>query len=246
MIEEDLLSTATRFERKYRCTSVQYHAVKNALYPYLIRDFYTQQASQHRYLVRSLYFDTSHYQIYFEKAGGNTDRIKYRIRTYADSPYENPDIRVELKVRNANLTKKFGAYTTMEDCQHFLKVRHWKKRDDPVLLEFERQVHLLNLLPQTLVEYQREGYKAKDGSGTRVTFDHRVRSAHSRVLFPKGKSWHVHHEQMIVLEVKHTNALPGWFNQIVKAHGLRLVANSKFALGIQASQRDLIFPGWSD
>ena len=137
-------------------------------------------------------------------------------------------------------------YTTLLDCENFLKTRHWTRGDDPVLLAFEHQVHLLNLLPKTLVEYHREGYQTKDGSGTRIIFDHRIKRSHSRNLFHENANWFRHHEQMIDLEVKHTNSLPGWINQIVKCHGLRLVSNSKFALGIQASQQDLIFPGWSD
>jgi hypothetical protein len=246
MIDEDLLSTATRFERKYRCTFAQYYAVKNALYPYIQQDFYTGRAKGCRYLVRSLYFDTGNYQIYFEKAGGNTDRLKYRIRTYASSADQKPDIRVEMKLREANLTRKFGTLINLDNYTNFLKNRHWIECDDPVLQEFERQVHLLNLLPKTLVEYHREGYQARDGSGTRITFDHRIRSAHSRNLFPDQVLWHVHHEQLIVFEVKHTNPLPRWFQQVVKNLELRWVSNSKFAFGIQASQPDLITPGWSD
>jgi hypothetical protein len=246
MIDEDLLSASTRFERKYRCTPAEYYAIKNALYPYIQKDIFTHKAPNHKYLVRSLYFDTSHYRIFFEKHGGNSERLKYRIRTYSNSVEDDPDIRVEMKVREANLTWKYGSYTTLDDCQNFLSKRHWKHGDDPVLHEFERHVHLYHLIPKTLVEYHREGYQTKDGSGTRITFDHRVRSAYSRDLFPKQVNWHVHHEQMVVLEVKHSNSLPNWFSRIVKCHGLRLVSNSKFAFGIQASQPDLIFPSWSD
>lgn len=246
MIDEVLLSTATRFERKYRCTHAQYYAVRNALYPYLQQDSYTRRTTNKKYLVRSLYFDTRYYQIFSEKSGGNSDRLKYRIRTYSNSIEDEPDIRVEMKVREANLTRKYGSYITQEDCRHFLFYRHWLNTEDPVLVEFERHVHLLNLLPKILVEYHREGYQVKDGSGMRITFDHRIRSARSSRLFPEKPSWHVHHEQMVVFEVKHTQPLPSWFHQVVKNHGLRLVSNSKFAFGIQASQPDLVFASWSD
>lgn len=245
-IDEDQLSAAPRFERKYRCTHAQYFAVKNALYPFIQQDSFTRRAFNNKYLVRSLYFDTSNYQMFIEKAGGNSDRLKFRIRTYSDSVEDNPDIRVEMKVRDANLTRKFGAYVTVEACDHFLKYRRWSNREDLVLSEFERYVHLLNLLPKTLVEYHREGYQARDGSGARITFDHRIRSYRSCELFPERLFWHVHHEQLVVLEVKHTNSLPAWFTRVVKHVGLSLVSNSKFAFGIQASQPDLIVPSWSD
>jgi hypothetical protein len=151
-----------------------------------------------------------------------------------------------MKIREANLTKKFGSYVSIEDCQNFLGNRHWNNQNDPVLQDFERHTHLLNLIPKTLVEYHREGYQTKDGSGTRITFDHRIKSASSRELFPAKIRWHVHHEQMIVLEVKHSNPLPEWINRLIKSQGLKLVPNSKFSFGIQTSQPDLVFPGWSN
>ncbi|MBW6465360.1 MAG: polyphosphate polymerase domain-containing protein [Brevefilum sp.] len=246
MVAEDLLSTTSRFERKYRCTYAQYYAIKNALYPYILQDYYTKRAPNHRYLVRSLYYDTAHYQIFVEKCGGNSDRVKYRIRTYSDLMSDRPDIRVEMKVRDANLTRKYGAYTTIEDCQKFINQRHWQNNSDPVLAEFERHVLMMNLEPKTLVEYHREGYQTRDGSGTRITFDHHIKSASSCELFPEKVFWFKHHEQMVVLEVKHTNTLEKWLHQVVKSHGLRLVPNSKFAFGIQTSQPGLIVPSWSD
>jgi hypothetical protein len=238
--------TTTRFERKYRCNYHQYYAIKNALYPYIQQDPYTIKAPQHKYLVRSLYFDTPGYQIYFEKLGGNSDRIKYRIRTYSDSIERNPDVRVEMKLRQANLTMKYGTYISIANCQDFLKTRHWETQDDPVLHEFERQTHLMNLVPKTLVEYHREGFQTKDGKGIRITFDHRIKSAHAKLLFPEQVFWQGHPEQMVVLEIKHQGEIPRWLNQVIKTNGLGLVANSKFAFGIQASQPDLIWPGWSD
>lgn len=246
MIDREQLSTTTRFERKYRCTYAQYYAIKSAIYPYVQYDSYTRSAPKQKYLVRSLYYDTPNYQVYFEKAGGNSDRLKYRIRTYSASKGDQPDIRVEMKLREANLTKKFGTYTTLDDCEHFIAHRHWQNQKDPVLIEFERHVHLMDLVPKALVEYHREGYQTRDGSGTRITFDHRIRSCYSRELFPDKVRWHVHHEQMVVFEVKHNNKLESWFNRVVRSNGLAMVSNSKFSLGIQASQPDLIFPSWSD
>jgi len=241
MIEEDILSATSRFERKYRCAPTQYYALKNALLPYVHKDYYTHIKPNGRYLVRSLYFDASHYPIYFEKMGGNTDRLKYRIRTYSDTSDDKPDIRVEMKVRDGNLTRKFGSYITMENCEHFLKHRHWINVENPVLHEFERHVHLNDLKPKVLVEYHREGYEAMDGSKTRLTFDHRIRSVYSRQLFPKSTLWHVHFEQMVVFEIKHVNPMPDWLQHIIKGQGLKLISNSKFAFGIQASQHDLVF-----
>jgi hypothetical protein len=180
-----------------------------------------------------------------EKTGGLSQRTKFRIRTYSNSPEDNPDIKVEIKIRQANLTLKYGAFSTLADCTAFLNNRHWKNRNDPVLIEFERQTHLLNLRPKTLVEYQREGFHTKDGHNIRITFDHKIKSAAAQELFPGKLFWHRNYEQMIVMEIKHQGAVPHWINRIIKQHDLRLVANSKFVLGLQTSRPDIIFQGWS-
>lgn len=240
-----LLTTTTRFERKYRCTYPQYYTLINALRPYLSRDLYTDRSKANRYLVRSLYYESPDYQIFFEKIGGNANRAKFRIRTYGDSASKTPDIRVEIKIRRANLTQKFGTLIRVEDYQHFSMSRHWNNLDDPVLEEFERMVHLKNLQPKILVEYQREGFFTRDGEEIRITFDHELQTAATRTLFPDQVFWQQPLEPKVVLEIKHQNMLPDWLIKIIKQQGLRIVANSKFAIGVAASCKDLIFPSWS-
>lgn len=231
-----------RFERKYYCTHSQYYALKNALYPYIQKDFFTQKAPDNKYLVRSLYFDTREYKLFFEKCGGISDRIKFRIRTYGENIKDKPDLRVEIKVRQSNLTLKYGSYISIENYLHFNKTRHIMFDYDPVLEEFERHTHILDLQPTTIIEYRREGYQTRDGENIRITFDHGIKSASSKILFPKKVFWHKHFEQMIVLEIKHSKAIQNWLNRIIKNSGLCLISNSKFALGIQNSQPDIIHP----
>lgn len=240
------LNTNLRYESKFRIDDHQYYKFLSGLYPYVKMDAFTRKALRHKYHVRSLYFDTSDFHIYFEKIGGNCDRIKFRIRTYSDVIADKPDIRVEMKLRRGDLTEKYGVYVDIENCQHFLQTRHWINADNPVLMEFERQVILRDLKPKLLVEYSREGWEALDGEDLRITFDHRVSSAPSRSLFPPSILWHTHYEQGIVLEIKHRGNLPGWLVKLIKENSLKLVANSKFSQGIESSQPDIIMPAWSN
>jgi len=241
MTEQTPFLTLSRFERKYRCNSAQYFALKNALYSFIQKDHYTLTSPQSRYLVRSLYYDTDDYKLFLEKMGGNSNRIKFRIRTYGNSHAENPDIRVELKARRANQSIKYSTFIDMKEYLYFIKQNHWENKEDPILHEFERHLHLFNLRPKSLVEYNREGYQTRDGNNIRLTFDHNIRSMHADQLFPSRVNWQSHYEQGIVFEIKHQDELPRWLNSIIKGHGLTLVANSKFALGIQVSQPDISF-----
>jgi len=232
-----------RFEFKYRLNYLQYQKLKIAVLPFMKMDYYTRIAPKKKYLVRSLYYDTYDYSLYHEKMGGDSDRVKFRLRTYSQSVAEDTVVRAELKVRQADIMDKYSLFISQTEYNYFLQKHHWQNNDNPVLSEFERYYHLKALKPQILVDYYREGYEDRNKDGLRVTFDHKVRSAHGDALFTnKPLFFKEHHPLGIVLEVKCRNKQPDWLRNLVRDHGLKLVANSKFAQGIQVARQDLFYP----
>lgn len=237
------IESARRFEFKYRLTYLQYLKVRNAILPYMNPDHFTRAASGKKYLVRSLYFDTYDYRAYDEKLSGDSERVKFRMRTYSDSMAGTPAIRVELKVRKANTMVKHGSFISAGDYLSFMQNWHWPTAGNPILDEFERYLHWKTLQPQVLVEYRREGYTARDKDNLRITFDHRVQSAHCASLFPASPVFfRAHHPHSVVLEIKCHDRQPAWLRNLVQQHGLKLVANSKFTQAIQAARQDLYYP----
>lgn len=223
---------------------MQYQKLKIALKPYMREDHYTKIASQKRYLVRSLYYDTYDYNIYHEKMSGDSERIKFRLRTYSEHLDNNSLIKAEMKVRQANAMEKLGELVSTDQYLHFIRKKRWPGNNSPVLHEFERYCHLKALKPQVLVQYMREGYSDRSQKGIRVTFDHKVKSAHAGLLFPERKLFfREHHPHGVIFEVKCRDYQPRWLNVIIRDYGLKLVANSKFTQGIQAARQDLYHPG---
>lgn len=208
-------------------------------------DAFTLAAPHSRYLVRSLYFDSADLRAYQEKVDGDCDRIKLRIRTYAQSLQEKPDIRVEMKARKGMSMEKHGSFISAKEYEAFMRSYHWPARDDPVLVEFERYIHLKTLQPLIVVEYRREGFSARAQQGLRITFDHHVQSTRSATLFPSAPVFRAHLRGMIILEIKCDKSQPHWLRQLVQTHGLRIMANSKFVQGIEAARPELVRPSWS-
>ncbi len=233
-----------RYELKYRLDCVQYRRVRNAITPYMALDRHSRIAPSRRYLVRSLYFDTYDYTAFAQKMAGDDHRVKYRLRSYSPTLSGAALVRAELKVRKANVMAKHGAVVSPAAYLSFMERRRWPETSDPVLEEFERCLHLLALEPLVLIEYLREGFEDRARGDLRITFDHRVRSAHSASLFPEGPVFfRTHHPLGIVLEIKGRHDPPAWLRRLVRVQGLELIANSKFTQGILAARHDLYHPG---
>lgn len=235
--------SAWRFELKYRISILEFYKLRNAIIPFMRRDFYTRIAPPGGYMIRSLYYDTYDYRAYHEKMNGDHERIKFRLRTYSSVPDTNTFIRAEMKVRKGNAMEKHGAPITMDDYSYFIQRKHWPDNNNPILQEFERYVHLWNLHPKTLIQYFREGYEDREKTGIRITFDQKIFGSHSDILFPKAPVFFRNLQpQAVVLEIKCKHSQPVWLRDLIRNHGLRWVANSKFTQSIQSSRKDLYHP----
>jgi len=234
-----------RFEYKYRLPVQQYLQVRNYIKPFMEIDEYTHRAPGKKYLVRSIYYDSIFLDAFNEKVDGNSDRIKFRIRTYSETLNEGQVLRAEMKVRKGAITEKHGSFISNHEYQAFIDNKHWPDLRDPVLAEFERYVHLKTLNPMLLTQYLREGFRSRSREEIRITFDHQVKSAHSSDLFPQSPAFHEHHHGLIVLEIKCIKQQPDWLRQLVQQHGLRIMANSKFVQGMMAAFPAMVTPSWS-
>ncbi len=233
----------SRFELKYRLNYFSYLKVRNMVRSYMKKDSFTVKAGGKGYLVRSLYYDTYDYQAYMEKMSGDCDRIKFRLRSYSSTQAADIPIRVELKVRKANRVEKYSTFVQADELKYFMEHRAWHNVKDPILSEFTRYLHLKDLQPQVMTEYYREGYQSRLNDQLRITFDHKVRSAHAKSLFPDQVFFRQHHPHGLVLELKFKARQPAWLKELVHSNGLKLIANSKFTQGIQVARQDLYHPG---
>ena len=230
-----------RFEYKYQLSRLQYYRLKNNIVPFCEPDLYTRKAVGNRYLVRSLYFDNDQFQAYYEKIEGTFGRIKCRIRTYSDELQKDTTLRAELKNRWGEAIEKYSTFIKRRDYESFMKKRHWPG-NNPILQEFERIYYLRAMKAKVLVEYFREGYNPRDRSDVRITFDHDVRSCYTDTLFPLANLYKYHHYHMVILEIKCRTKQPAWLSKIVRNHGLKYIANSKYTQGLEAVRPDLLSP----
>ncbi len=235
------MSAVSRFERKYLMSLEQYYRVRNAVAPFVRRDYFSRIAGG-RYLVRSIYFDTRDYRAWYEKEDGDFGRIKLRIRAYTDSREECDLISVEIKTKNGNSMKKYSAHVSYEEYRYFERTGSWPSHENEVVCEFERLMRVRDLVPVCLVEYRREGFTALDRSPVRVTMDHNVTSTRASSLFPDQPILKPHRPKRSILEVKTRAGEPPWLHGIVRHQELKMTSNSKYGQGIEIVRPNMVTP----
>src|SRR5690625_351904 len=231
-----------RFEHKYKINITEYHQIKSQIMSYMDLDTYTLKASDKKYLVKSLYYDTHDFKAYQDKQYGDYSRIKLRLRSYYDTYSDNVPINVELKTRLGLNMKKYSVSVLGSEYRIFMETGHWPNKNE-VLIEFERLVRLNHLAPKTLVRYHREGLIPRNRENFRVTFDHGVKSVSSDDLFPENPLYQLHdHYKNIILEIKSTGELPYWMQRIIQQYGLKAISNSKYGQSVELTRHDIVMP----
>lgn len=182
------------------------------------------------YFIRSIYFDDINDKALFEKISGINHREKYRIRFYNN---DTSVIKLEKKIKDNGLTKKFSNLISKEECEKILEGdTEWIKFTDRSLLK-ELYIRMKSDLfkPRTIVDYNREAYIYPVGN-VRVTFDKLISSGlFSKEIFNENlPTMDSLDPQLIILEIKYDEFLPSVIADIIQIGDRRITAVSKYAL----------------
>jgi len=90
-----------RFEFKYILPLNKRHAVEKDLRYFLDYDPFVARRPEHKYIVRSLYYDSPTFSAFHDKIDGLMSRYKFRVRTYSQAFTEDVPIFLELKGRHS-------------------------------------------------------------------------------------------------------------------------------------------------
>ena len=94
-----------RLEYKFLVNKADLNKLRNRLLPFVELDPFVKEGSVHEYTVRSIYYDSSNFDFYFEKIDGYKIRKKLRIRSY-DKVNNNNLVFLEIKHKYDNFIGK--------------------------------------------------------------------------------------------------------------------------------------------
>lgn len=231
-----------RYEYKYIVHNSKMEQLREMILPFVNMDDFAEASGRNQYTVRSIYFDTSRYDFYYEKLEGIKNRKKVRLRGYDQEDPLNT-VFLEIKRKYSIPILKYRAPVTFSDAQ----IMFQEKRINGQILfgdkfpkglesskRFFYQVFSRNLQPVVLIVYEREAYLSKFDSTVRVTFDKNLRSKAYPTINELYKEEKIRPSlaDHFILEVKFNTSFPGWLNPIISRFGLRKQSASKYVISM--------------
>lgn len=187
-----------------------------------------KNATDGRYVIRSLYFDNLADKALREKLDGVNLREKFRIRYYNG---DTEHIFLEKKSKKNGLGTKDRTLLSAAEAQRIIDgdLDWMMETDRPLLQELYVKMKSQGLRPKTIVDYTREPFVYGPGN-VRVTLDYNIRTGLSCIDFlnpdcvtiPAGGS-------ETILEVKWDEYLPECIRDAVQLGSRQMSAYSKYA-----------------
>jgi len=231
-----------RLEYKYLVSNSILPHLRQDLLPYLDYDKHLPEGKED-YTVRSIYFDNSKLDYYYEKIEGIKVRKKVRIRGYDYCEGKNL-IFLELKKKCDNYVYKNRSPLHYEDlnqlfeCGDIERFISEKYSNEESINDGKRFFyHYINksLRPINLVVYNREAYACKFDNRLRITFDKDLRY----FPFPSISDLYLddHHLYKVlinhsIVEIKFNHNKPVWLQNIITKYGLTRKSLSKYVICI--------------
>jgi len=230
---------APRREYKYFVTDKALPALRRDLLHFLKYDEHAGKAEDHKYTVRSLYYDTPTLRYYNEKLGGIGRRTKIRLRRYESATGKPSGWFLEAKEKFEDLCAKSRATIATEALHESMAGRGWPDLkliafpNEAACQSFQLAIQSCNLEPKVLVLYDREAF-VDPHSDLRVTIDTEVQAiAASNPYQTLGTELPIMNRP--VFEIKFRDVVPAWLNTILRKYGVMREPISKYCRGVEAS-----------
>ncbi len=240
-LEADAPLNFARFEFKYILSAAKRKRVERDLLYFLEYDPFVENRENHKYDVRSLYYDDPTFTAFHDKIDGLHSRSKFRVRTYSQAFDDATPIYLEIKGRHNNLVfknrtpviAKGGNWIDIKGSD-LSEVILSRTEQCAVREQFQYNLYRKRIVPVALVDYERRPYLSRYDPSFRITFDERLSTTRSAGLFPSnGQTSKKVIAGYTVMEVKLQNHLPSWFHRVVQTHELQRISISKIVTSME-------------
>lgn len=221
-----------RYELKYLLDRRQVEALKRVMQPYMELDRYG------RTTIRNLYFDTDDYRLIRRSLEHPIYKEKLRVRSYR-RPQEGEPVFVELKKKYQSVVYKRRIALPELDALRWLCDGTPPPQASQITAEIDYARRFYETLhPTVFLSYEREAFRALDGSDFRLTLDENILSRTTELSLG-AEVWGAPllGREQTLLEVKTSGGMPLWLTHFLTQERLFKTTFSKYGV----AYRDLIF-----
>lgn len=237
-----------RREFKYLVDALTAARLRAAIQPFCEIDPWAAKNPRGRYTIESVYLDTDALRLFWANEHEQLDRVKVRVRGYAEAP--TSPVFFEVKRRVNDVILKTRGKVPRDLWQGLLVTPEAPLdpriggRDRRAVERFLAITRSMHLRPFTVVRYEREPYFSRIDDYARVTFDTAIRAQPTALptFSLPDRGWRALDDavtqrtldSMIVVELKFTTHVPRWLVHIVERLGLARRSFSKYGTSIRA------------
>lgn len=233
-----------RYEYKYLIPEAVVPAIRSTVRTTSKIDRYAGPDGTYR--IRSLYFDTDRYDLYWANEREQPDRFKLRARMY---PGKTSPVFLEVKRRVLDVIIKSRAAVPADGWKEVLggnqdAIDALPPHVRTGVHKFLAPYHRHHIRPVVLVEYEREAYISEVDSYARLTFDRKIavqeqdklelEANPTRWRFIDHRAQTRTQEPVCVLEMKFERRPPRWMVALVQRNELIRYSFSKYCYGVTA------------
>lgn len=217
-----------RHEIKYRITAAQKRALLGEIAEHMKLDQFGRST------IRNLYYDTDTFRLVRRSNEKPVYKEKLRVRSYRQLE-AGDEVFVELKKKYRSVVYKRRIAMPESEAMQWLAggreplVRTQIEREIEYFRQYYRDLH-----PAVFLSYEREAYRAVDGTDFRLTFDENILARTERLSLcePVGGQ-RILPPGIVLMELKTAGGIPLWMTELLNRHHIFQSSFSKYGTAYQ-------------
>ena len=217
-----------RHEIKYRITAAQKRALLGEIAGHMKLDQFGHST------IRNLYYDTDTFRLVRRSNEKPVYKEKLRVRSYRQLE-AGDEVFVELKKKYRSVVYKRRIAMPESEAMQWLAggreplLRTQIEREIEYFRQYYRDLH-----PAVFLSYEREAYRAVDGTDFRLTFDENILARTERLSLcePVGGQ-RILSPGIVLMELKTAGGIPLWMTEFLNRHHIFQSSFSKYGTAYQ-------------
>lgn len=219
-----------RYEKKYFIKADIFDEFRTNIQEYMDADKFNKDGKT--YSICNIYYDTVDDDIITRSIQKPIYKEKLRLRGYG-VPALDDMVFLEIKKKFDGIVNKRRSKLTLLQAKQMLETKKMPElqayMNEQILREIEYELSRIEYIPALYLAYDRYAYFEKGNGDFRLTFDTNVRTRRQDLSLELGDYGDkLFPEDVYIMEMKATNAVPLWFARLLSKYKLYPTSISKY------------------